>query len=214
METVIESVTFTKNKKKKYKMINWTSQYESRTFQNEEKEEKMKEEMKKDSGEIETKRRVNKWTDLSPHSVVTEETGEEYEKEQWTLTPHYEVTEAKSGDSENKDIAQTYSQEFQQEWGEKNEKEDVVQNTIKSSMGKKEEDSEKKKEDLIQFEQHKEGREIESKKEFPYFDENHHERAGEHERHSKSHADKVNMFSDPRTALLLLIVYIVNVEWL
>ena len=73
METVIESVTFTKNKKKKYKMINWTSQYESRTFQNEEKEEKMKEEMKKDSGEIETKRRVNMWTDLSPHSVVTED---------------------------------------------------------------------------------------------------------------------------------------------
>ena len=213
METVIESVTFTKNKKKKYKMINWTSQYESRTFQNEEKEEKMKEEMKKDSGEIETTRRLNKWTELSPHSV-TEETGEEYKKEQWTLTPHYEVTEAKSGDRETKDSAQTHSQEFQQEWGEKNGKEEVVQNTIKSSMGKKEEDSEKKREDLIQFEQHKEGREIESKKEFPYFDENHHERAGEHERHSKSHADKVNMFSGPRTALLLLIVYMVNVEWL
>ena len=155
------------------------------------------------------------WTDLSPHSV-TEETGEENEREQWTLTPrpHYEVTEAKSGDSENKDIAQTYSQEFQQEWRDKKEKEDVVQNTIKSSMGKKEEDSEKKKEDLIQFEQHKEGREIESKKEFPYFDENQHERAGEHERHSKSHGDKVNMFSGPRTTSLLFIVYMVNVEWL
>ena len=214
METVIESVTVNKNKKKKNKMINLASQYESRTFQNEKKEEEMKEEMKKDSGEIETNGRVNKWTELSPYSVVTEEKGEAYEKDQWTLTPHYEVTEAKSGGRETKDIAQTHSQEFQQEWGEKNGKEDVVQNTIKSSMGKKEEDSEKKMEDLIQFEQHKEGREIESKKEFPYFDENHHERAGEHERHSKSHADKVNMFSGPRTALLLLIVYMVNVEWL
>ena len=214
METVIESVTVNKNKKEKNKMINFASQYESRTFQNEKKEEEMKEEMKKDSGEIETNGRVNKWTELSPYSVVTEEKGEAYEKDQWTLTPHYEVTEAKSGDSENKDIAQTHSQEFQQEWGEKNGKEDVVKNTIKSSMGKKEEDSEKKKEDLIQFEQHKEGREIKSKQEFPYFDENQHERAGEHERHSKSHADKVNMFSCPRTTSLLLIVYIVNVEWL
>ena len=214
METVIESVTVNKNKKKKNKMINFASQYESRTFQNEKKEEEMKEEMKKDSGEIETNGRVNKWTELSPYSVVTEEKGEAYEKDQWTLTPHYEVTEAKSGGRETKDIAQTHSQEFQQEWGEKNGKEEVVQNTIKSSMGKKEEDSEKKREDLIQFEQHKEGREIKSKQEFPYFDENHHERAGEHERHSKSHADKVNMFSGPRTALLLFIVYMVNVEWL
>ena len=210
METVIESVTVNKNKKK---MKNVTPQYKSRKFQTEKKEEAMKEEMKKDSGEIETKGRVNKWTELSPYSVVTEEEGEEYEKEQWTLTPHYEDAEAKSGDSEKKDIAQTHSQEFQQEWGERKEKEEVVQDTIKSHMGEKE-DSEKKREDLLQFEQHEEGRGIESKQEFPYFDGNQHERGGEHERHSKSHADEVNMFSGLRTILLLLIVYMINVEWL
>lgn len=211
METVIESVTVNKNKNK---MKNVTPQYKSRKFQTEKKEEAMKEEMKKDSGEIETKVRVNKWTELSPYSVVTEEKGEEYEKEQWTLTPHYEDTEAKSGDSEKKDIAQTHSQEFQQEWEERKEKEEVVQYTIKSHMGEKEEDSEKKREDLLQFEQHEEGRGIESKQEFPYFDENQHERGGEHERHSKSHADEVNMFSGLRTISLLLIVYMINVEWL
>ena len=209
METVIESVTVNKNKNK---MKNVTPQYKSRKFQTEKKEEAMKEEMKKDSGEIETKGSVNKWTELSPYSVVTEEEGEEYEKEQWTLTPHYEDTEAKSGDSEKKYIAQTHSQEFQQEWEERKEKEEVVQDTITSHMGEKE--YSEKREDLLQFEQHEEGRGIESKQEFPYFDENQHERGGEHERHSKSHADEVNMFSGLRTISLLLIVYMINVEWL